>query len=376
MPVGMAVQRPPPVNISACSETSYHSEQSTVASTPDLPPRRRIRVPTLSAIPHAARSQRPTRAAWLLVALVTLALAKLLAGRFALPADVQQLVVGMLDSRSTGRPLTITRLLEAFEETGQYLRAAAWHREGKAYAPDTSVTEGAVERRSIMSVSVPAGMSCNGVTEVQHITVRLPDVSPIYVMDVLLSPEYGSGWNPNIQGIKLSKAIAVEDETEIPLAMMAAIANNSVMDNKKGSPAKADGRWSVVGQVIEVPLPTAVKRLAGGPRYSADWIVSRFVCPAQLGFVLSTSHKTELLEELANVQAGQEMCLSAILMAPLGENGTVVHWMQHLDPNSPSALRRAVLTAVGAATRRTIDALGRKARAVQQSGVPPRLTCA
>jgi len=282
-------------------------------------------------------------------------------------------MVGIGRTAQEEASLSISGMMETFEQTKEYLAGAAWYPDGTAYAPDE--TAGNVsETWSLVSDSVACGDA--GVRQVQHIRAHLPRVRPDYVMDVLLSPDYDPAeWNPSISIKVYATELAVGNTTDF-LGTFRRGGDRGDKHEDSGQDSGPGEPWPVVGQVIEVPLPAAVRRLAGGARYSADWISAGFDCPALRGFMLSTSRGAELLADAAGVAQGQEMCMSAILVAPQGADGTALHWMQHLDPHAPSAIRGAVLAAVVASTRRTIDALHEKARSVQETGAPTRLICA
>mmetsp|Transcript_41011 Transcript_41011/g.89617 ORF Transcript_41011/g.89617 Transcript_41011/m.89617 type:complete len:365 (+) Transcript_41011:85-1179(+) len=272
-------------------------------------------------------------------------------------------------AEASDAPITVAGLLETFEGTDQYLQAAGWHREGETFAPNKPWPDTGKEGHKRTTTSVPENMACGpaGVTTVQHIEVLIPDVLPTYVMDVLLSPEYGREWNPSIRRVVLTKQKMLSNHTGFEA---------SLSDGEApASGTQGDRLWPVLGQAIELALAPAVVRLAGGPRHSVDWITWRMDCDAGRGFMMSTSRQSDAVAKLAGVAPGQEMCFSAVLVAPTGKGGTVIHWIQHLDPRAPKPIRKAVLKGAAAGTQRTIGGLARQAREVQATGAEPRLVC-
>eukprot|EP00403_Amphidinium_massartii_P014274 CAMPEP_0178423678 /NCGR_PEP_ID=MMETSP0689_2-20121128/27811_1 /TAXON_ID=160604 /ORGANISM="Amphidinium massartii, Strain CS-259" /LENGTH=312 /DNA_ID=CAMNT_0020045277 /DNA_START=296 /DNA_END=1234 /DNA_ORIENTATION=+ len=277
--------------------------------------------------------------------------------------------------------VSIASLMAQFQDTAAYLPASRWQLDNDGmYRPTANSEIQQVAPRRTMTY-VPQDRACKGVTEVQHISLKIEGATPVWVMDVLLSPAYGTQWNPNIAEVLLSQPLNVAENTPLPDALYEAVSKDAPKADVQVSGKDAGGKkqreaWDVVGQVIHVPLSPAVERLAGGPRFSGDWIVSNFSCSAQVGYMISTSQQTEVLADLAGVELGQDMCMSAVMVAPTEDGtGTLLHWMQHLNPNAPGPLRGAVLHAVAAGTERTIEALAKKAREVSESGSAPTLLC-
>merc|ERR1719195_2165330 len=133
--------------------------------------------------------------------------------------------------------------------------------------------------------------------------------------------EHGADWNPSAANLLLQRWLSLDNRTDFVGALRSSVGEAGGASQRLSPMAEDnDARWSVLTQAFEVNLPAAVTRLVGN-RYSADWIVSRFSCSEQRGFFFSSSRRTELIAMLAGVQPTQEMCMSAILMAPAGEKG-------------------------------------------------------
>mmetsp|Transcript_26790 Transcript_26790/g.61760 ORF Transcript_26790/g.61760 Transcript_26790/m.61760 type:complete len:393 (+) Transcript_26790:127-1305(+) len=370
--------------------SSLASRLSTAASSPELFEdvcRQQVVLPLKRAVVssgvsrHVVPLRRPTRGhlgSFLLVAASLPTLASRLAQRVSWPYGTEE---PGYTQRDDGQGVSIAALLAQFEETPGYLPASRWQLDAEGMYQPTADSElqQAGPRRTM--TYVPSDFACKGVTEVQHISLKIEGASPVWVMDVLLSPSYGTEWNPNIAEVLLSKQLLVDEDTSLPDALhqvsgaptQLKAVKQEVTEERKGGGKR---HFEVVGQVIHVPLSPAVERLAGGPRFSGDWIVSNFSCETNTGYMLSTSQQTQVLADLAGVALGQDMCMSAVLVAPAdGGASTQLHWMQHLNPNAPGPLRGTVLSAVAAGTERTIEALANKAREVSRSESAPSLLC-
>jgi len=332
---------------------------STVACTPDLSPRSH----------HEPRLRKTTNTRHLVHAYSRLR--KMLVMFFVLLSVVCGLRHIMLTSYSStdvedqlGQPLTVDNLKSMFDTAEHYLKSSMWSFQAGTYAP----TEAAFSHASRTFSSIaPPGATCQGVAEVSHISMHVSGVPPAVVWDVLLSPAYGPEWNPAIKNLILSERFFASSHDVIP--DMFPVAKDS---HRGGIKSNRSSDWRVIGQVIEVPIPSAVKRISGGPRFSADWMVTKFDPAVQRGFLISTSAQTDVLAKAAGVELSQAMCLSAILVAPSDSGDTIIHWMQHLNPNVPTFIRPMILAGVTAATQQTINALADKAREVNKAGSMPQ----
>jgi len=278
--------------------------------------------------------------------------------------------------------LTVGVLFKMFHETREYLRAASWHMDGDTYAPNQNKP---LERRRSRSmgfqryiVRTPRRRSCGSgrAREVHHITATMPDVDPIYVMDVLVNPGHGVSWNPSVRRVVLRSHQRLSVNDVLPGAFtpeeVASKRSESRLSRESGEVI------DVTGQVTEVPLPRLVQRVTG-PRFSSDFIAARFDCNAKRGFTLATSHGTEALAAAAEVTKGQELCFSAVMVAPAGGtngNGSILHIVTHFDPQVPSKpLRKVVSAGVGRTLRDMLRAMYNKARTLQAAGSHSYIDC-
>lgn len=219
-------------------------------------------------------------------------------------------------------------------------------------------------------------MCGNGVAEVHHISAILPGVDPVYAMEVMTNPDYGVSWNPAVE-----KVIFRRHQHVSPDAILSDLLSKDLLQKAKDKARFATGQrdFDLVAQVTELPVPMAVKR-ALGARYSADLIGGRFDCKSRRGFTLGTSLGAEKLADAAGVEKGQELCMSAMMIAPYRGsewNGTRFHIVTHFDPKVVSRpLRSIVHATVPKCLRQMLSAFHKKAHEVQARGQQPYINCA
>jgi len=380
-----------------CMHQTIHQEQanlmpstrlsalSTAASSPNLSPRSVQRVfhkdldkivcpPTqvVTRIPHSLAFD--FRRYKLLLSVVMGATAQLCT-RLLMPTSAS--TNGGLNEA----PLTPSNLLELFQSSDHYLGRSGWHVDGQTFAPNQATGHLMTYNRSVIS-SAPE-QTCDGVSDVQHVEMVLEGVSPTYVMEVLASPEYGVEWNPVIERVLVRTELYVDNKTDVAAA--SAISTRSKKDSlgrgkaRRHRRAKASSRersWQIIGQVAEVPIHPAVKSVFGGPRYSAGWFLQEYDCKVKHGFIIGTSRDTDVLTDMAGVTKGQELCMSAMLLAPFNKGkGTLVHAVIHVNPNVPRPFERLTLDVLGAGTRDMLEAVRLKAINVQAHGQHPYINC-
>eukprot|EP00416_Gambierdiscus_australes_P011582 CAMPEP_0171137478 /NCGR_PEP_ID=MMETSP0766_2-20121228/133421_1 /TAXON_ID=439317 /ORGANISM="Gambierdiscus australes, Strain CAWD 149" /LENGTH=371 /DNA_ID=CAMNT_0011601059 /DNA_START=67 /DNA_END=1181 /DNA_ORIENTATION=+ len=292
------------------------------------------------------------------------------------------LVRSLLDARDNAdlldvASLSVTTLLRTFQDTPQYMHAAGWNLDGSTFVPDkppklensTKVNPNRPIRLKRYGARVSRRRACGvaRVRDLHHVSAIMPGVDPSFVMEALLSPAHGVKWNPGVRKVVLRHQLHISRSTQL---VQAFAPEEVVKARNSASKLKHDrtDMFDVTAQVTEMPLPRLVQRVTG-PRHSADFIAVRFDCERRRGFTLATSLGTDRLAEAAGVRKGQELCLTAMLAAPVagGPGGTAFHIVTHFDPQVPTkALRRAVKVAVSRLLRETIRAIHKKAHSVQQ----------
>jgi hypothetical protein len=277
--------------------------------------------------------------------------------------------------------LSAEALVADLEGNSAYLRAAGWGPgEGGGYVPlsvRSVKTTGAAGHAHVFSWHATSQSTCGPakMTAVLHMEAVIEDVDPVFVQEVLMSPDYGLDWNPGIKDVLLRKDRFGGAAQGIP--------ETFYPGEGRPPPPEADAQGSssfhLMGQVTEIPLPGPVER-AYGRRFTADWAAHRFECGTKRGYTVATSSDSGQLASEAGVQTEQDLCHSGVLIAPwdgpAGRNGTVVHFISHVDPHAPT---RAILPFVLKGTQTTLTAMlksvGMKARDVQQRGSHPAVRC-
>jgi hypothetical protein len=212
-------------------------------------------------------------------------------------------------------------------------------------------------------------------TTVLHMEAVMEAVEPVFVQEVLMSQSYGLDWNPGIKDVLLRKDRFGGAGQDIPGTF-------SPADGRTPPPeVDADdlSSFHLLGQVTEIPLPGPVE-LTYGRHFTADWAAHRFECGLNRGYTVATSSNTTQLAVEAGVTTEQDLCHSGVLIAPWtgrpGQNGTLVHFISHVDPHAPA---RSLLPFVLKGTQVTLTAMlksvGRKAREIQQQGSHPAVRC-
>lgn len=301
--------------------------------------------------------------------------------------------------------LSMDQLLRRFQDSPEYLAASGWHAEQGTFvpgerrsrrwarnrtaartaldeesAPGPALPLGRVTRLSGFrrySAKAPRNRACGAgrVRTLHHIMAVMDGVDPVYVMEALMNPAYGIKWNPSVQRVLLRHQQRVHKN-----AVLREVFTREALASRDAAPSLLDGgdHFDVVTQVIEMPLPRIVKRVTG-PRHTADFLAARFDCARRRGYVLGTSLGSEAVANFSGVQKGQELCMTATLIAPATEDqrsGTKVHIVTHFDPQvTTRQLRRIVNIAVGRNVRELLKALYRKAAALQASGRHPYVAC-
>jgi len=277
--------------------------------------------------------------------------------------------------------LSAEALVQDMEDNPAYLKAAGWERgEGGGYLP---VKLRDVKRRGtaghthVFSWHANSHTTCGPAetTTVLHMEAMIEDVDPKFAQEVLMSPEYGLDWNPGIKDVLLRKDRFGGAGQNIPETFYPA-------DGKPPPEAdvtKDSSAFHLLGQVTEIPLPGPVE-MTYGRHFTADWAAHRFECSTNRGYTVATSSNTSQLAIEAGVTTEQDLCHSGVLIAPwigpAGHNGTVVHFISHVDPHAPA---RAILPFVLKGTQVTLTAMlksvGRKAREIQRQGAHPVVKC-
>mmetsp|Transcript_19756 Transcript_19756/g.37158 ORF Transcript_19756/g.37158 Transcript_19756/m.37158 type:complete len:328 (-) Transcript_19756:66-1049(-) len=275
--------------------------------------------------------------------------------------------------------LSVGSLLRMFMDTREYLDDAGWVEEDGTFAPLNSGRLGAVKKSSLASVTryfsrTSKQNSCGaGIRDVMHVDVLLPGVDSVYVMEALSNPDYRH-WNPSLHEVTFRR------HRRIPLeANLRDFFSSEEMQVKGGYHSLATemrDNIDVAAQVAEMPLPRIIQK-AVGRRFTSDFIAARYDCKTNRGFSMATSIGAEAIAETAGVNRPQDLCLTAILLAPGDDaNDTRVHMVSHFDPQVRTAvLQRAVSMAVGRTLKTFFQALHKKARSVQRSGAHPFLDC-
>lgn len=194
---------------------------------------------------------------------------------------------------------------------------------------------------------------------------------------MVVNPAYGVDWNPAIHRVVARQHRHVSRTVVLPAVVASEASVNPFASGSSKFAKSGSNMFDLVAQVTEIPLPALVKRTLG-PRYSADFIAGRFDCAKERGFTVATSIGTEKVAEAAGVKKGQELCFSAMMIAPYrGEwNGTSLHIVTHFDPQvSSKALQSIVHASVPQSLRKMIMALHRKAQEVQARGSHPHIAC-
>jgi len=230
-------------------------------------------------------------------------------------------------------------------------------------------------------VRVPRKRACgaDGVQDLHHISSIMPGVDPVFLMEVLTNPSYGVGWNPSIRRVAFRQHRQGRTNAVLPkvfsreaLKLGFGTASNKMVIGSKD-------QVDLVAQVTEMPVPRLLQSLSGGRRYTADFIGARFDCKVKRGFTLATSFGTETVAEVAGVTKGQELCLSAMMVAPYEDadqwNGTQLHIVTHFDPQVPSSVRKIVHGSVGKSLKAMMAALYRKVLQIQATGKHPYIDC-
>mmetsp|Transcript_71307 Transcript_71307/g.157729 ORF Transcript_71307/g.157729 Transcript_71307/m.157729 type:complete len:373 (+) Transcript_71307:2-1120(+) len=291
---------------------------------------------------------------------------------------------GSGDAALDPESLSVASMLRVFADTKEYLAASGWHLERGTFKPAKPPRLKRVAslsrpgfRRYFARVSRKRACGAGKVQELHHISMVMPGVNSTYVMEVMVNPEYGVKWNPSVRKVVLRHQRRVRREALLreafPPEVVESRSSASALVNDMGDV------FDVTAQVTEMPVPRLISRVTG-PRYTADFIAARFDCEARRGFTLATSLGTEDIAMAAGVQKGQELCMSAVMAAPVLEGpaagGTVVHIVTHFDPQVMSkSLRRVVHAGVGRSLREMLRAIHKKARSVQSKGRHPYLDC-
>lgn len=289
-------------------------------------------------------------------------------------------------------------LLKTFSGSKEYLASAGWVARDGTFAPKGQLQEprgvpalrprqqpgarwhnktrkGVSFRAKVVRSQRRNACGRGKVRDVTHISAEFPGVDPAYVMDVIVNPEHGH-WNPAVRRLVLRHQRRVKADELFPEAFPKQIVRSPTL-TKHLDGSKKDV-FDVVGQVTEIPIPFFVQKVTG-PRHTADFIVERWDAQNERGFTLATSRGTEELAAAAGVEKGQDLCLSAILLAPGtglkstdaqgGGAGTRVHLVSHFDARLPSKqLRRIVNIAMRKGVHRMFVAWHKKSIAAQRTG--------
>lgn len=273
--------------------------------------------------------------------------------------------------------LSVGSLLRMFMDTTEYLDAAGWAAQDGTFVPREAVRLDA-DQQSLVSVSryfsrTSKVDACGaGIRDVMHVDVVLPGVEPMYVMEALSNPDYRH-WNPSLHDVTFRRHRRVPLEANLkdyfsPEEMQ-------VKGGYRNLARDMGDTIDVAAQVAEMPLPRIIQK-AVGRRFTSDFIAARYDCKVSRGFSMATSIGAEAIAETAGVNKPQDLCLTAILLAPLSANDTRVHIVSHFDPQVRTpVLQRAVHLAVGRTLRTFLQALHKKARSVQRSGKHPFIDC-
>lgn len=279
--------------------------------------------------------------------------------------------------------LSVTALLQTYESTKEYLPASGWHVEGNTFAPTKpSRLERVKNGGKLLAVQkfttrVPRKRACGSgrVQELHHLSAVLPYVSPVYVMEVLTNPAYGVKWNPAIRRVVLRHHRRLHADENLPKAFPAEVMKTKSIESRLAKDSK--DLIDVTAQVSEMPLPGWVMRMVGA-RFTADFIAARYDCEERRGFTLGTSRGAEDVAAAAGVRKAQELCISAVMIAPVtgAVNGTRIHIVTHFDPQVVSrTLRRVVNPFVMRSLKQMLGALHKKVQSVQQSRRHPFIDC-
>jgi hypothetical protein len=272
-------------------------------------------------------------------------------------------------------------LVADLEGNAAYLRAAEWGPgEGGGYVPlkmrDVK-TRGVAGHAHVFGWHATSRSTCGPAKTrtVLHMEAVIEDVDPVFVQEVLMSPDYGLDWNPGIKDVLLRKDRFAAAAQNIPESFYPGEGKTP----PPGVAVQEPSSFHIVGQVTEIPLPGPIE-LTYGRRFTADWGAHRFECGKKRGYTVATSSNTSQLALEAGVETGQDLCHSGVLIAPwqgpAGHNGTVVHFISHVDPHAPT---RAILPFVLKGTQVTLTSMlksvGKKARDIQRRGLHPAIPC-
>jgi len=224
----------------------------------------------------------------------------------------------------------------------------------------------------------PRNKACGSVREVHQIGAVFPGVDPVFLMEVMTNPMYGIQWNPAIRSIVLRQHRRVGANA----ALLDVFSEAALTDGLWRNPAKlsrsTSNEYDVTAQVSEIPLPMAIVKLAGGPRYSADFVAARYDCQARRGFTVGTSIGADQVAEAAGVAKAQDLCVSAMMISPYegAFNGSRIHLVSHFDPKIPSQTLRSLINhQLPGSIKLLYSALHKKALEVQAAGRHPFVDC-
>lgn len=287
---------------------------------------------------------------------------------------------GLQQETARWEAITPAALLGRFEANAAYMRGAGWRPgESGGYLPEQqrevrlSLDPGLAHVVSWQAQSA-SGCGPSLTRAVLHMEAVIEGVDPVFAQEVLISPHYGLDWNPGIKDVVLRKFRRGGLNQDIPGSFYPS-AGDGPVGAEQG--ARDADEFSLLGQVTEIPLPRPVEA-AVGRRFTADWLAHRFECAAKRGYTIGTSANVSQLGMEAGVEIAQDLCHSAVLVAPWTadrQNGTVVHMVSHVDPHLFGALRSITLAATASTLTRMLQGVGRKAWEVQQTGRHPEIVC-
>jgi len=331
-----------------------------------------------AAARDTGKAARPARRACLRLALLV-AVGLLVV--YAAAATLRRGRPGEAPAEQLWAVLSPEALLADLEGNDAYLRAAEWGPgEGPGYAPlkmREVKARGVAGHAHVFGWHATSRTMCGPAraTTVLHMEAVVEGVDPVFVQEVLMSPDYGLDWNPGIKDVLLRKDRFAPAVQGIPEAFYPGEGRAAPLE----AAAKEPSSFHILGQVTEIPLPGPIE-LTYGRRFTADWAAHRFECDTKRGYTVATSSNTSQLALEAGVQTGQDLCHSSVLIAPwqgtAGHNGTVVHFISHVDPHAPT---RAILPFILKGTQVTLTAMlksvGMKARDIQRKGSHPQIHC-